>query len=39
MVQGPILLIILLIAIIMIVALISRFKVHAFLALPSFLII
>jgi len=33
MVQGPMLLVILLIAIVMIVALISRFKVHAFLAL------
>ncbi len=33
MVQGPMLLVILLIAIVMIVVLISRFKVHAFLAL------
>ncbi|MBL8260700.1 MAG: GntP family permease, partial [Candidatus Competibacteraceae bacterium] len=33
MVQGPMLLVILAIAIVMIVALISRFKVHAFLAL------
>lgn len=33
MVQGPMLLVILLIAIVMIVALICRFKVHAFLAL------
>ncbi|HAO32332.1 MAG TPA: GntP family permease [Candidatus Competibacter sp.] len=33
MVQGPMLLVILVIAIVMIVALISRFKVHAFLAL------
>lgn len=33
MVQGPMLLVILLIAIVMIVLLISRFKVHAFLAL------
>ena len=31
MVQGPMLLVILLIAIVMIVVLISRFKVHAFL--------
>ncbi len=33
MVQGPMLLVILAIAIVMIVVLISRFKVHAFLAL------
>ena len=33
MVQGPMLLVILAIAILMIVVLISRFKVHAFLAL------
>ncbi len=33
MVQGPMLLVILVLAIIMIVVLISRFKVHAFLAL------
>ena len=33
MVQGPMLLVILVIAIVMIVVLISRFKVHAFLSL------
>ncbi len=39
MVQAPMRLVMLLIAIILTVALISRFKVHAFLALPSSLIL